>query len=209
MKVFLGTNFGHGSAVAAISDEGELLYAVEEGILIGEKDSSIFPAQALSLVTRSLEGEIVTWAEGWDPLQRLICKGFLRTLKYGLQDRAYFRDGLTKEWWRYFEGLKKTKYWEKQLGAPKRVGHHLAHAYSLIPAGLPQRSLVLVSAPTAEYNSIVSYYFSGNEMTPISASPFPHSIGSVFHQLAYHLGFRGRTGPGKLMALSAYGKPRF
>ncbi|MGH9904327.1 MAG: carbamoyltransferase C-terminal domain-containing protein, partial [Pyrinomonadaceae bacterium] len=89
------------------------------------------------------------------------------------------------------------------------VGHHLAHAYSLVATGLPPNSLILVSDTTAERNSISTYFFTGRDMVHLSSSPFPHSVGSVFHQLAHHLGFRGRTGPGKLMALSAFGEPRY
>ncbi|MBI3916366.1 MAG: hypothetical protein HY322_05100 [Betaproteobacteria bacterium] len=209
MRIFLGSNFGHGAAVAVISEEGELLYAVEEGVLIGEKDTAQFPSRALSLVASSVDGEIVAWTEGWHPQRRLWHKGILRTLKYGMYDTSYFRHGLLREWKRYLEGRKGFANWGKRLVFPNAIGHHMAHAYSLLPAGLPPNSLVLISDTTAERASISSYYFSGEKMTLIATSLFPHSIGSVFHQLAYHLGFRKRTGPGKLMALSAYGEPRF
>ncbi len=209
MRVYLGTNFGHGSAVAAISDEGELLYAIEEGKLIGEKNTSRFPEEALSLVARSIEGSFDIWAEGWNPWERLLHKGIIRTVKYGLRDPAYLREGLFKEFGRFSEGLFQCKRWKQRFGSIRPVGHHLAHAYSLLPAGLPPRSLVLVSDTTAEQASISSYYFSGREMILLTSSLFPHSIGAVFHQLAYHFGFKGRTGPGKLMALAAFGKPHF
>lgn len=209
MRVYLGTNFGHGSAVAAISDEGEILYAVEEGKLIGDKNTSRFPEESLSLVARNIEGNVDFWAEGWNPWQRLLHKGIIRTAKYGLRDPPYFRDGLLKELGRFNEGLFQFRRWKKRFGPVHPVGHHLAHAYSLLPAGLPPRSLVLVSDTTAERASISSYYFSGREMILLTSSPFPHSIGAVFHQLAYHFGFEGRTGPGKLMALAAFGRPHF
>jgi carbamoyltransferase len=209
MRIYLGTNFGHGSAAAAISEEGEMLYAVEEGKLIGEKNTSRFPAEALSYMVRNIEGNVDIWAEGWNPGQRLIHKGIISTAKYGLRDPAYFRDSFLKELGRFSEGQLQFKRWKQQLGPIHSVGHHLAHAYSLLPAGLPPSSLVLVSDTTAERSSISSYYFSGREMILLTSSLFPHSIGAVFHQLAYHLGFQGRTGPGKLMALAAFGKPDF
>lgn len=43
----------------------------------------------------------------------------------------------------------------------------------------------------------------------VGRGPFPHSIGAAYQQLATHLGFRGGTGPGKVMALAAYGRPRW
>ncbi len=209
MRIYLGNNFGHGSAVAAISEEGELLYAVEEGKLIGEKNTSRFPEEALSFVARNIEGNIDIWAEGWNPWQRLLHKGIICTARYGLRDPAYFRDGFLKEMRHFNEGKFQFRRWKRRFGSIRPIGHHLAHAYSLLPAGLPSHSLVLVSDTTAEQASISSYYFSGREMILITSSPFPHSIGAVFHQLAYHFGFQGRTGPGKLMALAAFGSPRF
>jgi len=209
MRLFLGTNFGHSAAVAVMSQEGEILFAVEEGRLINEKDSSRFPVQALKLMAEAIDGTVDTWAEGWNQRGRLLHKGLLTTMRYGLRDPSYFRDRLLKESKRYVSGLSHFLSRSSEFGRVVHVGHHLAHAYSLLPAGLPASSIILVSDTTAEENSISSYYFSGREMRHIVSSPFPHSIGAVFHQLAYHLGFRGRTGPGKLMALSAFGAPRF
>lgn len=50
MKVFLGTNFGHGSAAAVVGDRGTLLWAVEEGRLLGVKECSAFPDAALARI---------------------------------------------------------------------------------------------------------------------------------------------------------------
>ncbi len=209
MTVYLGTNFGHGSAAAVISEYGKLLYAAEEGKLTGDKNTRRFPTAALSLAAQYLECGDVVWAEGWNLHQRFIHKGLLRSFRYGWRDKAYFWNELPKELRQYQEGRNRFMYWKRRLGTPRLSGHHLAHAYSLLPAGLPGNSLVFVSDTTAERASIASYYFSGRAMTHITTSLFPHSIGSVFHQLAYHLGFPGRSGPGKLMALSGYGNPRF
>ena len=209
MKLFIGTNFGHGSSLAAISDSGELIYAVEEGCLIGRKDTSRFPSTALDHLLNTFTPEIVGWGEGWNLLQRLIHKGIKPSLKYGLIDSSYIKSRLFHEFIRFKTGYIAYRNNAKNLNLNKIrfVNHHLAHAYSLIPWGLSSHSLVYVSDTTGELNSISSYYWDGKEMIPITSTPFPHSIGSAFHQFAYHLGFSGRTGPGKLMALSAYGVP--
>ena len=85
------------------------------------------------------------------------------------------------------------------------MGHHLAHALSLLPVGLPPRSLIVVSDTTAERHAITVFYWTGSDMRRLWAVPWPHSPGLVFHQAALHAGFTGRTAPGKLMALSAHG----
>lgn len=209
MKTYLGTNFGHGAAAALLSETGELLCAFEEGKLIGDKDTARFPDAALNLIADGFAGSVDLWAEGWNSKRRLLHKGLLRTLRYVGREPAYLRDSLGKEWRRYWEGVNGYGRWMTRFGPVQATGHHLAHAYSLCAAGLPARSLVLVSDTTAEFASMSTYYFCGRKMMHLGSSPFPHSIGAIYHQLAYHMGFKGRTGPGKLMALAALGEPRF
>jgi carbamoyltransferase len=210
VRLFVGTNFGHGAAAAAISSDGKLIRAVEEGRLIDEKDSSRFPVEALGWVLGGQPKHTTTiWTEGWNPVARLLFKGAFNTLRYGLGDRSYWRDRLLRETQRYRTGRREFRRWRSRLGAVSWLGHHLAHALSLLPAGLPPGALVLVSDTTGERAAVSSFLWSGDRMSLLVSSPFPHSIGGAFHRLAHHLGFRGRTGPGKLMALSAFGEPRW
>jgi len=209
MKLFLGTNYGHGSAAAVISEGGELLFAVEEGRIIGNKDTCQFPVESLKMIFENIQGDFAYWAEGWNINRRLLHKGIIQTLKYGISNPTYINHRLKKEISRYYQG---QSFYENQATNQKikqtyYAGHHIAHAYSLLPYGLPSKSIVFVSDTSAERESISTYYWSGNEMIHLCHSNYPHSIGSIYHQLAYHLGFEGRTGPGKVMALSAYGEP--
>ena len=209
MKGYVGTNFGHGAAAALVGSNGRLLFAVEEGKLSGDKETAAFPNLALTLVVAHPGIDSYQWAEGWDTRKRLVSKGVLRALRYSLFDATYVKSSLVKESIRYWEWRKQSGAWSSTLGHPISVGHHLAHAWSLVPAGLPAKACLLVSDTTAESASISSYYFDGEGMKFVASSTFPHSIGAAFHQLAYHVGFYGRTAPGKLMALSAFGKPKF
>ncbi|RKZ54458.1 MAG: hypothetical protein DRR00_00995 [Candidatus Parabeggiatoa sp. nov. 3] len=207
--LFLGTNYGHGSSVALINDLGELIFAVEEGRLINENNSNKFPIHSLQLACEKAGTSPVFWAEGWHTYRRLFYKGLFQSLKYGWQDRIYFTHRLLKELHRFYNGRYNYKEWLNTLQAQRVYlsGHHLAHAYSLLPWGLPPKSLIWVSDTTAEKESISSFYWSGRRMLPIFSSMYPHSIGSIYHQFAYHVGFPGQTGPGKLMALSSLGEP--
>lgn len=209
LKGYIGTNFGHGSSAALVNDEGNLVCAVEEGKLIGQKETSRFPEASLRYIGSRAENHSLSWAEGWHCGRRLVHKGFLRAVKYGLRDSTYVKRLFRKELGRYQEGVCKFGSLRKRFGKVQYVSHHLAHAYSLVAAGLPAKSLVLVSDTTGEIESISSFYFTGEKMVHVRSSSFPHSIGAVFHQLAYHVGFGGRTGPGKLMALAGLGEPRY
>lgn len=208
MKKYLGTNYGHGAASALLDSSGELLFAVEEERLTDIKDTSAFPTSSLNLIRQNFNGDFL-WAEGWRTLDRLVHKGFKSTFVNCLKNPFYFKHRLVKEVNRYATGVVNYRLYKEILGCAKvnHVGHHLAHAYSLLPWGLPNKSLVLVSDTTAEEESISIFFWFNNQMIFLTSSIFPNSIGSLFHQLAYHVGFEGRTGPGKLMAYSSYGQP--
>lgn len=209
MNVFIGTNYGHGSAASVIGADGTLLYAVEEGRLVGQKRYSGFPDLALARIADQYGGSVAGWSEGWNARQRLFYKGAISTLRFGWRDRSYLNERLVREWRRYFTGLRGFRRWSKELGPVNHVGHHDAHALSLLPWGLPPDSLIVVSDYIGERWSMSCFHWDGRRLLAISRVPFPHSLGAAYHQLATHLGFLGDTGPGTLMALSAYGEPRW
>jgi carbamoyltransferase len=209
MKNYLGINYGHGSSVALINHNGQIVFAIEEGKVTGVKDSSSFPWQSIKLLNNYLNNNETFLAEGWNIYKRFSHKGLLQTFKFGFQDPFYFSHRLQKETFRFINGIPNYIQLKRKLNSKKLifVGHHLAHAFSLIPMGLPKNALIFVSDTTGEYESISFFHWDGSKMKKVSHSLYPNSIGSVFHQFAYHLGFSGRTGPGTLMALSAMGKP--
>ncbi len=201
-KTYIGTNFGHGSAACALNYQGLLTFAVEEDRIVKEKNTSRFPYNGINLILESdFVEDTIVWSEGWNIYKRFFLKGLLHSLQY-FGDRNYYEMRLLKEWERMKQGY--SGY--SRYGTFNYIGHHASHAYSLIPFGLPKNSLIFISDTIGEFESISFFYWDG-KMRLINRISHPNSFGSVFHQFAYHLGFKGRTGPGKLMALSGYGKP--
>lgn len=209
MRLYLGTNSGHDSSVAVVNAQGQLLFAAEEGKLIGEKYISRFPTEGLRQVAAQFPDADWVWSEGWKPFKRLTHKGLLRAATFGWQESWYIKHGLQKEASKYLETKRAIGIHQKSFGRVQHVGHHLAHAWSLVPSGLPNCSLVLVSDASSEHECISTFYFDGSHFRAIESSQFPNSVGRIYHQAAYHLGFGGRTGPGKLMALAAQGNPTY
>jgi carbamoyltransferase len=125
-----------------------------------------------------------------------------------MKDRALLSSRLAREFERILQGRQARREWAAKMGNPHFIGHHLAHAFSLIPWGLPDNSLVLVSDTVGERDSVGFYHWNGAGMRLLVSSPWPHSPGAVLQQAADHLGFEGERGPGKLMALAAWGKSR-
>jgi len=202
MDYYLGINYGHNASAAVVNSDGELVYAVEEGRLINLKNTSRFPINSIQLIEEKYS--ITHVAEGWDIWKRLLMKGIFHTLQYGYKHPFYFHYRFKKEITRFWRGFPKYAFKKIQF-----TGHHLAHAYSLLPSGLKDNSLVFVSDTMGEKESISCFYWYQNQMKLISVSNYPNSIGSLYHQFAYHLGFSGSSAPGKLMALSSFGKPKW
>lgn len=209
MNWYLGTNFGHGSSAAAVTEDGVVAFAIEEGRIIGEKDTSRFPTEAIRLTLEEMRTPPNAWGEGWNPVARFLQKGVSTTARFALRDPLYLRERLWREGSRIAAHAIETIRRGRDLGIPKPTGHHAAHAYSLLPWGLQPNTLVFVSDCTGERDASSAFYWDGSCLKRLRSTPFPHSLGAAYHQAAIHLGYEGRTAPGMLMALSGHGCPRY
>jgi carbamoyltransferase len=90
------------------------------------------------------------------------------------------------------------------------IHHHMAHAgSSFYTSGFNNAGIITHDghADGASYHSGMCYYGQDKHLYPL----FPHhlNLGALYDRVGMNLGL-GTTGPaGKLMGLSAYGKPRF
>ena len=91
------------------------------------------------------------------------------------------------------------------------VPHHVAHAASAyLAAPEPFRSCaVLVLDGRGESASYLAGQVNDGELEPLAVQRLPHSLGIVYESLTQHLGFRRASDEYKVMALAAYGRPRF
>jgi len=89
------------------------------------------------------------------------------------------------------------------------VAHHVAHAASAYAAAGWDDCAVLVLDGRGERASHLAGHVSHGRLEPLAAQPLPHSLGLVYEELTAHLGFRRASDEYKVMALAAYGEPRF
>jgi carbamoyltransferase len=94
-------------------------------------------------------------------------------------------------------------------GIVRFVGHHRAHAASAYHAAPDETSSVLVLDGRGEGSSHLAGRWDGRSLEILAAQPLPHSIGIVYEEATQHLGFRRASDEYKVMALAAYGEPRF
>jgi carbamoyltransferase len=132
-------------------------------------------------IARAPDGDVT--ADGWEGLRSLYVERaplFLRTALPGL-DPAIVRF----------------------------VGHHRAHAASAYHAAPDGSSSVLVLDGRGERTSHLAGRWDGRSLDVLAAQSLPHSIGLFYEEATQHLGFKRASDEYKVMALAAFGEPRF
>ena len=127
-------------------------------------------------------GDDVT-ADGWEPLRTLYARRAPRFLETALP------------------GL--------DPGAVRFVPHHVAHAGSAHLAAPYPASSVLVLDGRGEAASHLAGRAVDGKLAVLAAQALPHSLGLLYEDATDHLGFRRSSDEYKVMALAAYGRPRW
>jgi carbamoyltransferase len=122
-------------------------------------------------------------ADGWEPLRTLFARRspfFLKTALPGLDpQRVTF------------------------------VAHHVAHAASAHLAAPFESSAVMVLDGRGETTSYLAGHARGARLDVVRVQELPHSLGFLYEDVTEHLGFQRSSDEYKVMALAAYGRPRW
>jgi carbamoyltransferase len=94
-------------------------------------------------------------------------------------------------------------------GRVRHVPHHVAHAASAYLAAGVESAAVLVLDGRGERASHLAGHAVGGELKTLAIQRLPHSLGLLYEEATEHLGFRRSSDEYKVMALAAYGRPRF
>jgi carbamoyltransferase len=89
------------------------------------------------------------------------------------------------------------------------VPHHVAHAASAHLAAPFPSSSVLVLDGRGEAASHLAGRSVDGDLEVLAVQRLPHSLGLLYEEVTEHLGFRRSSDEYKVMALAAYGEPRF
>jgi carbamoyltransferase len=89
------------------------------------------------------------------------------------------------------------------------VAHHVAHAASAYAAAGWRDCATLVLDGRGESASHLAGVVRDGALEVLAAQRLPHSLGLVYEELTAHLGFRRASDEYKVMAMAAYGRPRF
>jgi carbamoyltransferase len=89
------------------------------------------------------------------------------------------------------------------------VPHHVAHAASAGLAAPCPSSSVLVLDGRGEAVSHLAGRYDDGRLQVLASQELPHSLGLLYEEVTAHLGFLRSSDEYKVMALAAYGEPRF
>ncbi|MBV9648470.1 MAG: carbamoyltransferase [Candidatus Eremiobacteraeota bacterium] len=89
------------------------------------------------------------------------------------------------------------------------VPHHVAHAASAYLAGPHRTCSVMVLDGRGERSSYLAGRAVEGNLEIFETQPLPDSLGLRYEELTMHLGFARSSDEYKIMALAAYGRPRF
>ncbi len=89
------------------------------------------------------------------------------------------------------------------------VPHHMAHAASAYLAGPAPTTSVIVLDGRGECSSYLAGQVLDGRFSPLARQGLPHSLGLRYEEVTEHLGFRRSSDEYKVMAMAAYGKPRW
>jgi carbamoyltransferase len=89
------------------------------------------------------------------------------------------------------------------------VPHHVAHAASAHLAAPFPSSSVLVLDGRGEVATHLAGRAVDGDLDVLASQQLPHSLGLLYEEVTEHLGFRRSSDEYKVMALAAYGAPRF
>jgi carbamoyltransferase len=126
-------------------------------------------------------GEITT--NGWEPLRSLFVRRAPRFLTAALP------------------GLNPDKV--------VFVAHHIAHAASACMLAPYPSSAVMVLDGRGENASYLAAHWQNANLEVLATQALPHSIGLMYEAVTEHLGFLRSSDEFKVMALAAYGRPRW
>jgi carbamoyltransferase len=118
-------------------------------------------------------------------------------------------EGLRTVYARRFPRFLQTLFPMLDPSAVEFVPHHVAHAASAYLAAPHRSSAVLVLDGRGERASYLAGHVEDGELDVLATQELPHSLGLVYEELTQHLGFLRSSDEYKVMALAAYGRPRF
>ncbi|MGN3961198.1 carbamoyltransferase family protein [Burkholderia gladioli] len=208
----LGLNYIFHDSSACIVKDGELIAAIEDERLTGDKHTQRFPEKAIDACMRVAglpPEEIHHIAVSFNPKKHVVTKALYATSLHRAAGSFISYEFLRirarqKAFWSWYR-----KTWGKGARRPAVhfVDHHLAHiggSYFVSP--FDDAALLSVDG-WGEWSTTWLGQASGHSLEKLSESFFPHSLGCFYSAATEFCGFKPNYDEGKTMGLAPCGDP--
>jgi len=211
--------FGSHDPSAALFNDGELVFAVEEERYTREKHAGTFPTNAINAC---LDAEDLSLSD----VDRIVLpyiprhrnKIWKSKWKRAVAEPDSVMDKLGSLNWRLKDTIQSQFFAERavreklsEIGTPlpkiEQKSHHECHAASAFYPTDYDEALVLTVDGSGEYDTTVVWKGDETGLTRHKTFENPNSLGHLYGAVTDFLGFRPLNGEGKVMGLAPYGGP--
>lgn len=201
----LGINCGGFHSSAALFMDGLLRYAICEERLSRIKQDRAFPVKAIKYVCDAAGidvSEVEHVAIGWNPAAYMYKSD--KTYNDAMQNRGKMAY-LAQNEMAVLTGAKQLACMvDKQRIS--FVDHHVAHAYSVLPAsGFSKCDVMVIDGFGENTAGFVGQYTDGVLLPALAHNRYPHSLGMFYAAFTEYCGFKPYGEEWKAMALAAAG----
>ena len=205
-------NSGYDTSCCLMKD-GEILFAICEERLSGDKRTKKFPINAVKSCLQKADisfADIDHVVTPWNPginLERfnLNQSSHARYMPEYLYSIPNYLLQLHPE--PFPHSIEQTLKFEDSQIPIHYLNHHLSHsAYSIYTSPFENAYALSIDA-WGESETTVLSYFSENQQKKIWSLDFPHSIGMFYQTITQHLGFKPQGDEWKVMGAASYGDP--
>ena len=207
----LGLSAYYHDAAACLLRDGRIVAAAQEERFTRIKHDASFPARAVEYCLReagiTIDGvaEVAFYEKPLVKFERLLetavayaprgFQPFLMSMPLWLGEKLWQADAIQKE---------------LGFGKPVLFGnHHESHAASAFYPSPFEEAAVLTIDGVGEWTTSSIGVGRGRELTLLSETHFPHSVGLLYSAFTYFTGFKVNEGEYKIMGLAPYGEPKY
>jgi carbamoyltransferase len=182
----------------------------EAGITLADVDHVAYSYDPAEFINGRIDGDHITlplqpsarpnagWENPWDPLFAAHITNAPRHLV----------DGAPHHLQKRFSGARDPATGESRF-TWHFVEHHLAHQASAFLAAPFERCAVMTLDGRGERATTSYGRYADGEYQSLGRVEMPHSLGLLYERVTSHLGFLHSSDEYKVMALAAFGQPRF
>lgn len=210
--------YGQHDPSAALFEDGQLVYAIEEERLTRQKHAvETFPRHAIEacldhreLTLSDLDAILLPYEPSlqWNILPHYVQTA--RSVDSWPKRLASLEDILSTQVRSQFYPTQQIENELTAIGSPvppiETRPHHACHAASAFhPSGF-EDALVLTIDAKGEYDSTVVWHGTSQGLERVRTYTHPNSLGLFFGIITEYLGYRMSNGEGKVMGLAPYGR---